>query len=89
MNSYQKKEDYLPHAYLYPSTDLDQFHSTVFIFFALIQFSQFFFSSNFQLFGPEVHWRDLSSRNAHLVHQIGIVFVLHFNPWVEASAGGL
>jgi hypothetical protein len=23
------------------------------------------------------------------MHQIGIVLVLHFNPWVEASVGGL
>jgi hypothetical protein len=28
-------------------------------------------------------------RNEHLMHQIGIVLVLHFNPWVEASVGGL
>jgi hypothetical protein len=28
-----------------------------------------FFFSDFQLFRPEYHWRDLSSRNAHLVHQ--------------------
>jgi hypothetical protein len=25
--------------------------------------------SDFQLFRPEYHWRDLSSQNAHLVHQ--------------------
>jgi hypothetical protein len=36
-------------------------------FSVLIQFS--FFFSDFQLFRPEYHWRDLSSRNAHLVHQ--------------------
>jgi hypothetical protein len=34
----------------------------------LFQFS-YFFPSDFQLFWPEYHWRDLSSRNAHLVHQ--------------------
>jgi hypothetical protein len=34
----------------------------------LFQFSQGFFS-DFQLFRPEQHWSDLSSRNAHLVHQ--------------------
>jgi hypothetical protein len=28
-----------------------------------------FFSSDFQLFRTEHHWRDLSSPNAHLVHQ--------------------
>jgi hypothetical protein len=33
----------------------------------LFQFSHFF--SDFQLFRPEHHWRDLSSRNVHLVHQ--------------------
>jgi hypothetical protein len=27
------------------------------------------FSLDFQLFQPECHWRDLSSQNAHLVHQ--------------------
>jgi hypothetical protein len=32
------------------------------------QFSHFFFS-DFQLFRTEHHWRDLSCRNAHLVHQ--------------------
>jgi hypothetical protein len=37
------------------------------VFSAHIQFS--FFFSDFQLFRPEYHWRDLSSRNAHLVHQ--------------------
>jgi hypothetical protein len=55
------------------------------VFSALIQFSQ----SDFQLFRPEYHWRDLSSRNAHLVHQICIVLALHFNSWVETTAGGL
>jgi hypothetical protein len=53
----------------------------VFAFSALIQFSQFFFS-HFQLFRPEYHWRDLSSRNAHLVHQnwyrINFTFVCLF-----------
>jgi hypothetical protein len=39
---------------------------------------------DFQLFRPEYHWRDLS-RNAHIwCIKIGIVLVLHFNPWVEA-----
>jgi hypothetical protein len=33
----------------------------------LFQFSHFF--PDFQPFRPEHHWRDLSSRNAHLVHQ--------------------
>jgi hypothetical protein len=35
--------------------------------------------SDFQLFRPEHHWRDLSSRNAHLVHQNWwrIYFTLH------------
>jgi hypothetical protein len=31
--------------------------------------SQFHFLSDFPLFRPEHHWRDLSSRNAHLVRQ--------------------
>jgi hypothetical protein len=34
----------------------------------LFQFSHFFFL-DFQHFRPEHHWRNLSSRNAHLVHQ--------------------
>jgi hypothetical protein len=34
---------------------------------ALLQFSHFFRVSNF--FRPEYHWRDLISRNVHLVHQ--------------------
>jgi hypothetical protein len=33
----------------------------------LFQFSHLFFGN--QLFRPEHHWRDLSSQNAHLVHQ--------------------
>jgi hypothetical protein len=37
-------------------------------FSALLQFSHFFFS-DFHLFRPEYHWRELISRNAHLVHQ--------------------
>jgi hypothetical protein len=41
---------------------------TIWVFFsALIESSQCFL--DFQLFRPEYHWRDLSSRNAHLVHQ--------------------
>jgi hypothetical protein len=32
-------------------------------------FSFHIFSLNYQLFRPEHHWRDLSSRNVHLVHQ--------------------
>jgi hypothetical protein len=35
----------------------------------LLQFSHLFFFSDFQLFRPEHHWRDWSSRNSHLVHQ--------------------
>jgi hypothetical protein len=31
--------------------------------------SDFTFFPDFQLFRPEHHWRDLSSRNAHLEHQ--------------------
>jgi hypothetical protein len=41
-------------------------HFITLCFSALLQFSQFF---GFQLFRPEYHWRDLISRNAHLVHQ--------------------
>jgi hypothetical protein len=40
------------------------------------------FLSDFQLFQPEYHWRDLSSRNAHLVHQnwyrISFTFLMIF-----------
>jgi hypothetical protein len=41
--------------------------SVVFIW-RLFQFLHFVFS-DFQLFRPEYHWIDLSSRNAHLVHK--------------------
>jgi hypothetical protein len=39
---------------------------SIWIFWLLYSFHNF---SHFQLFWPEYHWRDLSSRNAHLVHQ--------------------
>jgi hypothetical protein len=54
----------------YFSTDMAQFHGTQFGFHptALSVFT-FFFSSDFQPFRPEHNWRDLSSRNEHLVHQ--------------------
>jgi hypothetical protein len=44
-------KDYLPHVWLYPSTDLAQFHGTVFVFC----FLQIFVFSDFQLFRPEYH----------------------------------
>jgi hypothetical protein len=44
--------------------DLVQFHGTYFVFF---RFHTFFL--HFQRFRREHHLRDLSSRNAHLVHQ--------------------
>jgi hypothetical protein len=44
-------------------------------------YTGFTFFSDFQLFRPEYHWRDLSSRNAHLVHQnwyrISFTFTVH------------
>jgi hypothetical protein len=40
---------------------------SIWFFRLLYSFHNFF--SDFQLFWPEYHWRDLSSRNAHLVHQ--------------------
>jgi hypothetical protein len=67
---YIKTKDYLPHAKLYPSTDLGQFHGTVFVFFsALIHFTIFIFRiSNF--FGLSTTEETLVvKRNAHLVHQ--------------------
>jgi hypothetical protein len=43
--------DYLPHAQLYPSTDLAQFHGTVYGFFGSYIFHNFFsrFSNFFDL----------------------------------------
>jgi hypothetical protein len=38
------------------------------VFSAHTQLSHFFFPDS-QLFRPDYHWRNLSSRNAHLVHQ--------------------
>jgi hypothetical protein len=53
----------------------------------LLQFSHFF--SDFQLFRPEHHWRDLSSQNAHLVHQnclrISFTFVLVYMAYILPS----
>jgi hypothetical protein len=49
-----------------PSTDLAQFHGTVCFFRLFYSFHNFL---DFQLFRPKYHWRDLISRNAHLVHQ--------------------
>jgi hypothetical protein len=39
------------------------------VFIGSFKLFTFFFPLDFQLFRPEHHWRDLSSRNAHLVHQ--------------------
>jgi hypothetical protein len=49
--NYFKTKDYLPHAKLYPSTGLAQFHGTIFGFLATLQFSQLFL--DFQLSWPE------------------------------------
>jgi hypothetical protein len=62
-----KTKDYLPHAKLYPSTDLVQFHDIVFTFFGL--YTVFTMFIGFLTFWPEYHCRDFSSRGAHLVHQ--------------------
>jgi hypothetical protein len=48
--------------------DLAQFHGTTFGFCAFLKFSQFLFP-DVQLFRPQCHWRNLISRNMHLVHQ--------------------
>jgi hypothetical protein len=53
---------------LHLTLDLAQFHGTVLVFFGSCTIFTIFVS-DFQLFRPEYHWRDLSSRNAHLVHQ--------------------
>jgi hypothetical protein len=52
----------------------------VFGFFSRPLYSFHIFFSDFQLFRPEYHRRDLNSRNAHLVHQnwYRISFALHF-----------
>jgi hypothetical protein len=54
-------------------------------------------SSSFQVFSPQIStFFGLSITEKTLLVEmhiwcikIGIVLVLHFNPWVEASAGGL
>jgi hypothetical protein len=47
--------------YLYPSTDLSQFHGSH-------SFYDIFFT-DVQPLRPEHHWRDLICQNTHLVHQ--------------------
>ena len=56
--------------------------------FGSLHFSQFFFSiSNF--FGSSTTAETSLVEMRIWYIKIGIVLVLHFNPWVEASAGGL
>ena len=56
--------------------------------FGSLHFSQFFFStSNF--FGPSTTDETSLVEMRIWCIKIGIVLTLHFNPWVEASAGGL
>ena len=43
------------------------FDGSIFFFSSFTVFAIYF--SAFQLFRPEYHWRDLTSRNEHLVHQ--------------------
>jgi hypothetical protein len=72
---------------IYPLTDFAQFHGTLFGFHPT-DLSQFpLFPSDFQLFSTCASLKRLE--NVHLVHQIWKVLVLHFNHWVETSAGGL
>ena len=57
-------------------------------FFGSLHFSQFFFStSNF--FGSSTTDETSLVEMRIWCIKIGIVLTLHFNPWVEASAGGL
>jgi hypothetical protein len=46
-----KTKDYLPHAELYPSTDLAQFHGTLFGFFGSYTVFTMFFSRISNFFG--------------------------------------
>jgi hypothetical protein len=49
------------------------------VFSALLQFLQFF---GIPTFRPEYHWRDLISRNAHLVHQNWYRISFIFKTWL-------
>jgi hypothetical protein len=49
----------------------------------------FTFFFGFTTFRPEHHWRDLISRNTHLVHQNWYRINFTFNSWVETSFGEL
>jgi hypothetical protein len=72
INSFHlKTKDYLPHAYLYPSTDLAQFHGTVFY-----SFHDFLFriSNFFGLSTTQETW--LVEMRIWCI-KIGIVLVLH------------
>jgi cbb3-type cytochrome oxidase subunit 1 len=67
---------------------LAQFHGTVFGFFgSFADFTIFCSISNF--FGPSTTEETLLVEMHIWCIKIGIVLALHFNPWVEASAGGL
>jgi hypothetical protein len=71
---------------LYPSTDLAQFHGIVFVFRLFYSFHDCFRISNF--FGPSTTEEKLVEMRIWCI-TIGIILVLHFHPWVEASAGAL
>ena len=58
-------------------------------FSALLQFSPCFFSRISNFFGLSTTDETWLVEMRIWCIKIGIVLVLHFNPWVEASAGGL
>jgi hypothetical protein len=66
--------------------DLGQFHGTFFSG-SFTVFSIFFGFQTF--FGLIITEDTLLVEMRIWCNKIGIVLVLHFNPWVEASAGGL
>ena len=57
--------------------------------FGSLHFSQFFFFSTSNFFGPSTTDETSLVEMRIWCIKIGIVLTLHFNPWVEASAGGL
>jgi hypothetical protein len=65
-----KPNDNLPHAKLYSSTGLSQFHGLVLVLSALYSFKAYEFISNFQIFRPEHHRRDASIKYMYMQNPV-------------------
>jgi hypothetical protein len=78
MNS-SKTNDYLLHAWLYPSTELAKFNGIVFGFLALLPFSQYFFLISYIFVLNTTKETSLVGMPICCI-KIGVVLVLHFNP---------